>query len=104
MVLRLVARHADVWNISGGGPEDVKRHVARFEEACAQVDRDPASVRRSLQFGWDGRDRNQLLELSAALLEQGVTEQVIYLREQPVALAGRIAELLPELRRLSPAG
>lgn len=101
MVLRLVARHADVWNISGGDPESIKDHIARFEEACGAVGRDPSQIRRSLQFGWDGNDRGELLELSGKLLELGITEQVLYLRgAQPEALAEKIAEALPDLRRL----
>jgi F420-dependent oxidoreductase-like protein len=99
--LRLVARHADVWNIAGGDPDRVKELTPMLEDACASVGRDPSEIRRSIQFGWDGEDRNQLLELGAGYLEQGVTEQVIYLRgDQPEALAEKIAELLPELRRL----
>ncbi len=103
MVLRLVARHADVWNISGGDPESIKAHIARFEEACGAVGRDPSEIRRSLQFGWDGKDRHELLDLSARLLELGITEQVLYLRGgQPESLAEKIAEALPDLRRLQP--
>lgn len=103
MVLRLVARHADVWNISGGDPESIKAHIARFEEACGAVGRDPSQIRRSLQFGWDGKDRHELLDLSARLLELGITEQVLYLRGgQPEALAEKMAEALPDLRRLQP--
>ncbi len=81
--LRLVARHADVWNIAGG---------------------DPDRVRRSIQFGWDGVDRQELLELCARYRDLGVTEQVIYLRGgQPEALAAKIAEALPDLRKLGRA-
>ena len=101
MVLRLVARHADVWNISGGDPESIKSHIARFEDACGAVGRDPSEIRRSLQFGWDGNDRGELLDLSGRLLELGITEQVLYLRGgQPEVLAEKIAEALPDLRRL----
>jgi len=58
---------------------------------------------RSIQFDWDGKDRNQLIDLSGGLLELGLTEQVIYIRgDQPVALAEKIAEALPELRQLAP--
>src|SRR4029077_5082451 len=99
--LRLVARYGDVWNIAGGDPDRVKELTPMFEEACGSVGRDPAEIRRSIQFGWDGEDRQQLLELSARYLEQGVTEQVVYLRgNRPEALAEKIAESLPELRRL----
>jgi len=102
--LRLVARYGDVWNIAGGDPERAKELTAMFEEACASVGRDAGEIRRSIQFGWDGEDRQELLELSARYLEAGVTEQVIYLRgENPVALAEKIAEMLPDLRKLERA-
>src|SRR5713101_6136827 len=102
--LRLVARHADVWNIAGGDPEKVTELTAMLEEACASVGRDPSEIRRSIQFGWDGANRGELLELCARFLEMGVTEQVIYLRGgQPMALAGKVAEALPDLRKLDRA-
>ncbi|HEX7264093.1 MAG TPA: TIGR03560 family F420-dependent LLM class oxidoreductase [Candidatus Dormibacteraeota bacterium] len=99
--LRLVARHADVWNIAGGDPERVKELTAMLDEACGTVGREPSEIRRSLQFGWDGKDRRELLEICGRYLELGVTEQVIYLRgEQPVELAAKIADALPDLRHL----
>jgi F420-dependent oxidoreductase-like protein len=102
--LRLVARHADVWNISGGDPDRVKELTPMLEEACGAVGRDPSEIRRSIQFGWDGVDRQQLVELCARYRELGVTEQVIYLRGgQPEALAAKIAEALPDLRKLDRA-
>ena len=99
--LRLVARHADVWNISGGDPERVAELTAMLEEACASVGRDPDEIRHSIQFGWDGQAKEELLDLSAHYLEQGVTEQVLYLRgEQPERLAEKVSELLPEIRKV----
>jgi hypothetical protein len=99
--LRLVARHADVWNIAGGEPDKVEELTAMLEEACGAVGRDPSEIRRSIQFGWDGKDRGELLELCGRFLAMGVTEQVIYLRGgQPVTLAGKVAEALPDLRKL----
>ena len=102
--LRLVARHADVWNIAGGDPDRVKELTPMLEEACAAVGRNPSEIRRSIQFGWDGVDRQELLELCARYRDLGVTEQVIYLRGgQPEALAAKIAEALPDLRKLGRA-
>ena len=99
--LRLTARHADVWNISGGDSEFVGPLIDKFEAACHEVGRDPAEVRRSIQFGWDGKDVGELVELSGRYHELGVTELVIYLRgSDPDRLAGRVAEALPELRKL----
>jgi len=79
----------------------VKDVIGRFEEACGQVGRDPSEVRRSIQFFWDGQDRNEVLEQSAQFYELGVTEQIIYMRgDHPDRTAGKVAEMLPELRRL----
>lgn len=55
-VLRLAAEHADVWSAFGGyAPTDhasffsaVADQVRTLDQACLQVDRDPASLRRSL--------------------------------------------------------
>jgi len=103
--LRLVARHADVWNIAGGDPDKIEGLTATLDEACSSVGRDPSEIRRSIQFGWDGEDRQQLVEMCGHYLELGVTEQVIYLRGgQPEALAAKIAEALPDLRKLDRAG
>jgi F420-dependent oxidoreductase-like protein len=100
--LRLVARYADVWNISGGAPDRVKELTSMLEEACLTVGRNPAEIRRSIQFDWNGDDRRQLVELCAQYLELGVTEQVVYIRggTPPVALAEKIAEALPDLHSL----
>src|SRR5260370_25492223 len=76
--LRLTARHADVWNISGGDPAFVKDLVAKFDEICVAVGRNPAEGRRSLQYGWDVNDRQDLLDLSCRLLELGLTAHGIY--------------------------
>ncbi len=49
-MLRLTARYADWWNVSSTGLEEYRRMVSQFERACAEVGRDPASVRRT----WSG--------------------------------------------------
>ena len=99
--LRLVARHADVWNISGGDVAAVKEVMAKFEEACSQVGRNPAEIRKSIQFGMERDDRSELVETSGRYHELGITEQVVYLRgEHPDRLAAKAAEALPDLRKL----
>jgi hypothetical protein len=100
--LRLTARHADVWNLSGGGsPERFRECGARLDEACAAIGREPGSIRRSVQFRWDGRDRGRLLEQAGAYAELGATDLVIYAGGDPVAVAESAAEELPALRRLA---
>ena len=102
--MRLVARYADVWNAAAGDPEGTRKVVSMLEQACAAIGRDPSEIRRSVQFYWDGGDAAALLEQCGVYLEQGITEQVIYLRgPESVALAHRVAETLPDLRKLDQA-
>jgi alkanesulfonate monooxygenase SsuD/methylene tetrahydromethanopterin reductase-like flavin-dependent oxidoreductase (luciferase family) len=44
IALRIVARHADWWNLSGNSPADFKRKAAVLAEHCAAVGRDPTSI------------------------------------------------------------
>ena len=46
-MLRLIARHADWWNVSWTGIADYRKYVAELERACAEVGRDPATLRRT---------------------------------------------------------
>ncbi len=46
-MLRLTARHADRRNVSSTGPKTYQRRTEPSAEACAEVGRDPALVRRS---------------------------------------------------------
>lgn len=45
-VLRLVARHADWWNVSSTGIAAYGGYVDELERACDEVGRDPATLRR----------------------------------------------------------
>src|SRR5712692_2206959 len=100
--LRLVARYADVWNPSGGRDDaERKEMMARLDEACGLVGRDPSQIRRSVQFSWDGKDRSALLERSAFHLELGFTEQIVMLDPAAAAsIASKVADALPELHQL----
>ena len=46
--LRVVAEHADLWNIPGGDIEDAVGRSALYDRYCAELGRDPASIIRSL--------------------------------------------------------
>ncbi len=49
-MLKIVAQYADRWN-SFGTLEEMKERSAALDEACAEIGRDPAEIRRSL-YGW----------------------------------------------------
>ena len=99
-MMEVVVRHADVWNCSGAStPQEAAEKGRMLDTACQEFGRDPASIRRSMQHGWDGRDRGQLLDAVGEYYERGFTEQVIYLQGPDHArVAEAAAEALPELR------
>ncbi|MGA6162773.1 LLM class flavin-dependent oxidoreductase [Amycolatopsis magusensis] len=48
--LRVVAEHADVWNIPGGDLEDVVSRSALLDRYCTEIGRDPTSITRSIHL------------------------------------------------------
>ena len=49
-LLRVVAEHADLWNIPGGDIDDVIGRSALLDRYCTEIGRDPASVTRSIHL------------------------------------------------------
>jgi alkanesulfonate monooxygenase SsuD/methylene tetrahydromethanopterin reductase-like flavin-dependent oxidoreductase (luciferase family) len=48
--LRVVAEHADLWNIPGGDIDDCVRRGRVLDGFCAEIGRDPASITRSIHL------------------------------------------------------
>ncbi|MGW2857124.1 LLM class flavin-dependent oxidoreductase, partial [Streptomyces sp. NPDC001215] len=48
--LRVVAEHADLWNIPGGDIDDAIRRSALLDRYCTEIGRDPASITRSIHL------------------------------------------------------
>jgi alkanesulfonate monooxygenase SsuD/methylene tetrahydromethanopterin reductase-like flavin-dependent oxidoreductase (luciferase family) len=46
--LRVVAEHADLWNVPGGDIGDAIRRGVLLDRFCAEIGRDPASITRSI--------------------------------------------------------
>ena len=66
---------------------------------CADIGRDPAEIRRSVQLRVPA-DVAGLVEQVAGFTAVGVTEIILIVAADPVAQAERVAALLPELRSL----
>ena len=96
-MLRLVAEHADVWNlVNHSGLEEAVRLSGVLDRWCAEIGRDPGEIRRSVQFRADPATVVEQVKPWAA---QGFTEIVLFVGpEQPLADLEQIAERLPELR------
>ena len=100
-MLTLVARYADVWNVSGASTAEAARALSgRLDELCHQQGRDPGQVRRSAQHMWDGRERTALLERINAYAEAGFTEHIINCQGSDARrIAEAAAAMLPDLRK-----
>jgi alkanesulfonate monooxygenase SsuD/methylene tetrahydromethanopterin reductase-like flavin-dependent oxidoreductase (luciferase family) len=108
-MLKLTARHADVWNASGGAGRNVEAAVAgsqQLDEACAGIGRDPSEIRRSVQLP-AGEDPAEIVARAQDFVGAGFTEIIIMLsggsmapNGDAVRTAAMLAEkVLPELRR-----
>jgi alkanesulfonate monooxygenase SsuD/methylene tetrahydromethanopterin reductase-like flavin-dependent oxidoreductase (luciferase family) len=108
--LRLVARHADVWNAtdSAGGAKSAGAVGRQLLEDLEREGRSADAIRWSAQVFWDGQDRAHLTSQVVAYLEEGFTEIIIFpdVRQSgadPIAATLATAEELAALRTLAPA-
>jgi alkanesulfonate monooxygenase SsuD/methylene tetrahydromethanopterin reductase-like flavin-dependent oxidoreductase (luciferase family) len=64
--LRVVAEHADLWNIPGGDVDDAVRCGVLLGRFCAEIGRDPASITRSIvlpvSYDHPGNTRDAIAE------------------------------------------
>jgi F420-dependent oxidoreductase-like protein len=97
--LRVVAEHADVWNVGGGDPDEAARLSGVLDRHCADVGRDPAEIRRSVQLRFAG-DTDATAREIEGYAAAGFTEPIVIVSgPEPVAAAERIAsEVLPRVR------
>ncbi len=102
--LRVVAERADVWlnaALPGTGIPELQRLSRVLDAHCAAAGRDPATVRRAVQFRLPA-DPDAALRLARDYLEAGFTELVLMPTGQDdvVRAAEEAAKLLPRLRDL----
>jgi F420-dependent oxidoreductase-like protein len=77
--LRVVAKHADEWNAPAASPDDYRELSKILEDHCADVGRDPADIRRSVQVFLFGHDEATLAALPGQLndLEEAGVQHVV---------------------------
>ena len=97
LTLRVVARHADVWNHTSNDPEKSARLSRVLDEHCAAIGRDPRSIGRSVQLFYIG-DRDGFVRLADSLVRKGFDKLVCGVRG--VRDGDAVAELLPRLHAL----
>jgi alkanesulfonate monooxygenase SsuD/methylene tetrahydromethanopterin reductase-like flavin-dependent oxidoreductase (luciferase family) len=77
--LRVVAEHADLWNIPGGDIEDAIARGALLDRFCGEIGRDPASITRSITQPVSYDDLGRTLDSIAAAIEAGFRHIVLTL-------------------------
>ncbi len=100
LTMRVVARHADVWNSAAGTPEEMAARLAILDEHCAKVGRDRATIRLSHNLRVDDVEAAlRQLEASRAL---GYSEFLIFPGQGDLRRAAEAAgKVLPRLREIA---
>jgi F420-dependent oxidoreductase-like protein len=93
LTLRVVARHADVWNFTGPTVGDFERKVGILREHCAAVGRDPSEIVLSYQFLVDYDNLSTAVETVHRFADAGATHFVLNFRPPfPQGIATRVAD------------
>ena len=77
--LRIAARFADQWNLTGGTPEVLAHKIEVLHGHCADVGRDPAEIEISVQVR-AGADAAAMADEAAALAQAGAQHVIVGFR------------------------
>jgi F420-dependent oxidoreductase-like protein len=99
--LRVVAKHADVWDSDVPIPNETLALAKILDEHCAAIGRDPATIRRSRQVRADNEDA--ALRDAETAVRAGITELLVFPFAGGDLRSGveRAARLLSRLRALA---
>ncbi|MEQ3553786.1 LLM class flavin-dependent oxidoreductase [Pseudonocardia nematodicida] len=75
--LRLVAKHADEWNYPGHDLADARERAAMLDRYCTEIDRDPATIVRSLVLPVGYDSPAEAHDTAGAALEAGFSHLVL---------------------------
>ena len=95
--LRVVAEHADLWNIPGGGDldniDDLLGRSALLDRFCAEIGRDPAEIARSIHLPLDYDRPGATRDAIGAALDAGFGHVILGLAAPyPTAVARWVAD------------
>jgi alkanesulfonate monooxygenase SsuD/methylene tetrahydromethanopterin reductase-like flavin-dependent oxidoreductase (luciferase family) len=77
--LRVVAKHADVWNFPGDDIDDATGRGALLDRYCAEIGRDPTSITRSLALPTDYASPGPTRDTIGRALDAGFRHIVLIL-------------------------
>ena len=93
LTLRVVAKHADIWNYTGGSVDEFTHKVGVLRDHCAAVERDPKDIVLSYQHRVDIDDLPASVSELQRYAEAGATHFVLYLPTPHVeGMATRVAD------------
>jgi F420-dependent oxidoreductase-like protein len=101
VTLRIVAKHADHWNV-WGGPQVLARKGKILDDHCAALDRDPKSVTRSANMALLLTDRKSEIEQLADTIAKRMGRHAADARD--TCLAGTPDQIREQLGQLRAAG
>lgn len=92
LTLRVVARHADVWNFGGGTVEQFTHKIGVLHEHCAAIGRNPAEIALSIQLPVNYDDTAETVAKIQAFVDAGARHVVIVLPPPyPAGIVQRVA-------------
>jgi F420-dependent oxidoreductase-like protein len=100
LTLRVVAKHANVWNFGGGDIPTFNHKVEVLKQHCAEVGRDPSEIALSIQTVVNPNDIPGSVENIQRFVDAGVTHIVLNLRPPyPEKIVTLLAdEVIPKIR------
>jgi F420-dependent oxidoreductase-like protein len=102
LMLRLVAKHADIWNVAAGTSLEEYRHKAAvLAEHCHAIGRDPATIERSRQMIVVLNDSSRGL---TSKMRQAQKRFALFGNMQQLAIRGTPQECIAQLREVIDLG
>ena len=101
VTLKIVAKHANHWNV-WGGPQVLSRKGKILDEHCAAVKRDPKSITRSVNMALLITDKKDEVDALARTIETRMGRHAADARD--TCLAGTPDQIRERLRQLKAAG
>lgn len=95
VTLKIVAKHADIWNYSGGDIETFRHKVEVLKGHCETVGRDFDEIELSAQRRIDINDIEGTIADAQAFINAGVTHMVFYL--SPPYTTGMVTTLAEQV-------
>lgn len=101
LTLRIVAQYADIWNCVGENIENFKEKSAILDMHCANVERNPLEIQRSVQLMVDPANMDATRDKVRSFIEAGATHLILNLRMPfPEGIAHRLdEEIIQPLKR-----